>query len=123
MRRGTGIAAGIIVVLLLVGTAIGGYNWGVQEGLERSGDAVEVVRYWGHGFGFPFGLLFFPLLLLAVFAFRGFGWRRWDHDHGPGGPGAHGPGGHGRWEQGFEDWHRRQHEAGGGSSGSGGQPA
>lgn len=121
MRRGGGIAAAILAILLLVGVGIGAYNWGVSEGLERNGEATEVVRYVGHGFGFfPFFLIF-PLLFLAIFAFKGFGWRRnWDHDHPHG---THGPGGPGRWEQGFEDWHRRQHEVGGGSQSSGGEPA
>ena len=127
MRRGGGIAAAILGILLLVGVGIGGYSWGLNEGLERSGDAVEVVRYvGGHGFGFfPFFLIF-PLLFLALFAFKGFWWgRHRDHDHphgahGPGGPGSGGPG---RWEQGFEDWHRRQHEVGGGAQSAGGEPA
>ncbi len=116
MRRGFGWGAAILVVLLLVGVGIGAYNWGVTEGLERTGEGVEVVRYvGGHGFGFfPF-FLFFPLFFLALFAFKGAMWRRhWDHDGGHG-PGEHGPGGHGRWEQGYEEWHRRQHESGGGS--------
>jgi hypothetical protein len=126
MRRGYGWIVAILGVLLLVGVVFGAYNWGVSEGLERSGEATEVVRYVGHGWGFPFGFLFFPLffLLLLLFAFKGFGWRRgWGHDgngeHGPGGPG--GPGRQ-RWEQHFEDWHRRQHEVGG-SHGAGGEPA
>ena len=125
MRRGLfGWGAAILVVLLLVGVGIGAYNWGVTEGLERTGEGVEVVRYvGGHGFGFfPF-FLFFPLFLLALFAFKGAMWRRhWDHDGGNGPGGHHGPGGHGRWEQGYEEWHRRQHESGGGSS-SGGEPS
>ena len=111
MRRGFGWGAAILAVLLLVGVGIGAYNWGVTEGLERTGEGVEVVRYvGGHGFGFfPF-FLFFPLLFLALFAFKGAMWRRrWDHDGGPGG--------HGRWEQGYEEWHRRQHESEGGSGG------
>ena len=69
---------------------------------------------------FPF--LPIPLFFLALFAFKGSGWRRhWDHEQG-GRPGGHGP--HGRWEQGHE-WHRRRHEVGGGSgtSGAGGEPA
>jgi hypothetical protein len=122
MRRGFGWGAAILVVLLLAGVGIGAYNWGVTEGLERTGEGVEVVRYvGGHGFGFfPF-FLFFPLFFLALFAFKGAMWRRHgDHDGGPGG--HHGPGGHGRWEQGYEEWHRRQHESGGGSS-SGGEPS
>lgn len=121
MRRGFGWGAAILGVLLLVGVGIGGYNWGLNDGIEQGGNAVEVVRYvGGHGFGFfPFFLLF-PLFFLALFAFRGAMWRRHgDHHHGPGG---HGPGGHGPWEQGYEEWHRRQHESGGGSS-SGGEPS
>lgn len=132
MRRGFGWGAVILTVLLLVGVGIGAYNWGVSEGLDQSGKAVEVVRYvGGHGFGFfPFFLIF-PLFFLALFAFKGAMWRRhWGgHDHVPGGHGHadHGPGNHGRWEQGFEDWHRKQHEVGEagrtGGSGSGGEPA
>jgi hypothetical protein len=123
MRRGFGWGAAILVILLLVGVGIGAYNWGLSEGLEQSGN-VEVVRYvGGHGFGFfPFfPFLLIPLFFLALFAFKGFGWRRhWSDEHG-GGP--NGPGMHGRWEQGYEEWHRRQHEAGGGTSGAGGEPA
>jgi hypothetical protein len=122
MRRGFGWGAAILVILLLVGVGIGAYNWGLNEGLEQSGN-VEVVRYvGGHGFFpfFPF-FLFIPLLFLAIFAFKGAMWRRHWNDHGEGG---HGPGMHGRWEQGFEDWHRKQHEVTeGGSSGAGGEPA
>jgi hypothetical protein len=123
MRRGFGLGAAILVVLLLVGVGIGAYNWGVSDGIDQSGKAVEVVRYvGGHGgFGFfPF-FLFFPLIFLALFAFKGAMWRRHgDHGHGPGG---HGPGGHGRWEQGFEDGHRKQHEVGTGGSDAGGEPS
>ncbi len=124
MRRGFGLGAAILVVLLLVGVGIGAYNWGVSDGIDQSGKAVEVVRYvGGHGgFGFfPF-FLFFPLIFLALFAFKGAMWRRhWDHDGGSGG--HHGPGGHGRWEQGFEDWHRKQHEVGTGGTDAGGEPS
>jgi hypothetical protein len=122
MRRGFGWGAAILGVLLLVGVGIGAYNWGLTEGLERSGEGVEVVRYiGGHGFGFfPFFLLF-PLFFLALFAFKGAMWRRhWDHGHGPG---DHVPGErHGSWEQGYEEWHRRQHEGAGGGS-AGGEPS
>jgi hypothetical protein len=120
MRRGFGLGAAILVVLLLVGVGIGAYNWGVSEGIDQSGKAVDVVRYvGGHGgFGFfPF-FLFFPLIFLALFAFKGAMWRR----HGDHGPGGHGPGGHGRWEPGFEDWHRKQHEVGTGGTDAGGEP-
>jgi hypothetical protein len=131
MRRGFGWGAAILVVLLVIGVAIGAYNVGLDEGLQQAGNNVEVVRYiGGHGFGFfPF-FLFFPLFFLALFAFKGAMWRRHGHDdHGPGGrgPGEPGFGGHhgqGRagWEQGYEEWHRRQHESGGGTS-AGGEPS
>ena len=128
MRRGFGVGAAILVVLLLVGIGIGAYNWGVSDGLDQGGKAVEVVRYvGGHGFGFfPF-FLFFPLFFLALFAFKGAMWRRHGqgHDgHGPGGRGPGGPdfGGHHDREQGYEEWHRRQHESGGGTS-AGGEPS
>ena len=128
MRRGFGWGAAILVVLLVVGVAIGAYNVGLDEGLQQTGNNVEVVRYiGGHGFGFfPF-FLFFPLFFLALFAFKGAMWRRHGHDHdghGPGGRGPGGPGfgGHHAWEQGYEEWHRRQHESGGGTS-AGGEPS
>ena len=66
MRRGFGWGAAILAILLLVGVGIGAYNWGVSEGLEQSGSAVEIVRYVGRPFGFfPF-FLFFPLFFLAL---------------------------------------------------------
>ena len=127
MRRGFGWGAAILVVLLVIGVAIGAYNVGLDEGLQQTGN-VEVVRYvGGHGFGFfPF-FLFFPLFFLALFAFKGAMWRRHGqghNGHGPGGRGPGGPGfgGHHDWEQGYEEWHRRQHESGGGTS-AGGEPS
>ena len=92
MRRGFGIGAAILVILLLVGVGIGAYNVGLDEGIQQAGTAS---RWFGTsattGFGFfPF-FLFFPLFFLALFAFKGAMWRRhWDHDGGPGG--HHGPG-------------------------------
>jgi hypothetical protein len=119
MRRGFGWGVAILAVLLAVGVGVAAYNWGVSDGIEQSGKAVEVVRYVGHGFGFfPF-FLFFPLLFLAIFAFKGWGWRRHGHEHG------HGPGGRGPWESRFEDWHREQHQTGSGAGtagGAGGEP-
>jgi hypothetical protein len=122
MRRGFGWVGAILAVLLVVGVGIGAYNLGLNEGLQQSGN-VEVVRYiGGHGFGFfPF-FLFIPLFFLALFAFKGAMWRRHGEGHGGHGPGWHGPGGHGNWEQGYEEWHRRQHESGGGVS-AGGEPS
>ena len=94
MRRGFGWGAAILVVLLVIGVAIGAYNVGLDEGLQQSGN-VEVVRYvGGHGFGFfPF-FLFFPLFFLALFAFKGAMWRRHGQGHNGHGPGSgwHRPG-------------------------------
>ena len=113
MRRGFGWGAAILVVLLVIGVAIGAYNVGLDEGLQQTGN-VEVVRYvGGHGFGFfPF-FLFFPLFFLALFAFKGAMWRRHGQGHDGQGPGSgwHGPGGHGDWEQGYEEWHPRRTRA------------
>lgn len=103
---------GIVILLILGGIAIGvgAYNAGVTHGLEQARDGVDVVRYVGPGFGygFPFGLILFPLFIIGIFALvRAAFWRRWDgHHHPHGGPG--------RWGNGapptFEEWHRRQHE-------------
>jgi hypothetical protein len=101
-----------IVVLLLVilgGVAlgVGAYSAGVAHGLARSAHAVQVVRVVGPGFGFPFGLLLFPLFFFLILAvLRGAFWgRRWGGDgHGHTGP---------PWtKQGsnrLDDWHRRAH--------------
>jgi hypothetical protein len=98
MRRGFGIWAVILLILVAVGVGIGAYNWGVSEGLEQSGRAVETVRYY-HGPGFfPFGLILFPLLIFGFFALmRGAFWgRHWgDHHHGSGR---------------LEEYHRELHE-------------
>jgi hypothetical protein len=122
MRRGWAIVATVLGVLLVVGVGIGAYNAGLDAGVRQgagAGHVVEVVGgpgYGWHGYGFfPFGFLFFPLLLIGViflvrFAFGG--QRRW-------GPGGWGTGGWGhapwpeesrsRFEERFDDWHRRQH--------------
>lgn len=129
MRRGMWIGVALLVILALVGVGIGAYNAGLHQGIEDSDRAVEVVRVVGHGWGFPFGLILFPLFLIGiVLLVRGaFGRRHW------GGPGHHGPGsgwgpggGGGRAAM-LEEWHRRMHGEGGGSpSGeprAGGEPA
>jgi hypothetical protein len=102
MRRGTWIAVVALVVLAVIGIGVGAYNWGLSQGVEEGGRAVEVVRYHGPGF-FPFGFLF-PLLFifLIFFLIRGAFWgRRWG-----GGPGYH----WGSREEAIEDYHRRLHE-------------
>ena len=126
-ETGLGIVVLVLVILAGVGVGVGAYNAGLSEGLTRSGNAVEVVRV-GPGFGyFPFSLFLFPLLLIAFFAIgrRAF----W---HGPRGDHPHdGPWGHGSWKEGtprfeerFQEWHRRQHEEPiAGEHGAGGEPA
>jgi hypothetical protein len=121
MRRWYGIGVALLVILGGIAIGVGAYNAGIHEGLERSGDAAEVVRYVGPGFGFPFGLVLFPLFFFGIFALmRGAFWRRgWDgHGHGPSGPGPWGKGG----PPAFEEWHRRQHERSPEQTSAGGEP-
>jgi hypothetical protein len=127
MRRGFGFGVAILAVVIAVGIGVGAYHWGYDQGLAANG-SVEVVRYAGGHWGFPFGLILFPLFLFGIFALaRGAFWRGpWhDHDHhGPWTPGAGGPGRGGPGAAMFEDWHRRQHEPAQGEGGSsGGEPS
>ena len=105
MRRGFGIGMVILLILVAIAVGVGAYNVGLHQGLEESGRAGDVVRVVGPGFGFPFGLILFPLFLFGIFALvRGAFWHRgW-------GPGHH----DGPWDRRarLEDWHRRQHEEG-----------
>ncbi len=139
MRRGWTIAlAAILAVVLLVGVGVGAYHAGVDAGVTRGAEAghVEVVGSPGYGYGwhggffFPFGFLFFPLVIVGVILLvrAAAGGPRWGRGwYGPGyGPG----GGRGAWsdeararfEDRFDDWHRRQHEAGSTSPDPGGSP-
>ncbi len=122
MRRAFGIGLAILAILVAVAIGVGAYDAGVTDGLEQARRGVEVVRVVGHGGGFPFGLILFPLLFFGLFAlFRGAMWRgRWG---GPG-PWHHGPYGKGGAGT-FEEWHRRQHEEGGagGAGSSGTEPS
>ena len=110
MRRGFGWGAAILLVLLLVGVGIGAYNWGVTEGLERTGEGVEVVRYvGGHGFGFfPFFPILFIILVFGLF-------RPWRWGGGPG-RGSNGGGGwgpsHAMMEERMNEWHKQAHNEG-----------
>ncbi|MGZ4114987.1 MAG: hypothetical protein ACXVQT_07920 [Actinomycetota bacterium] len=92
---------------------------------------VEVVGpgYGWHGGGFfPFGFLFFPLVVIGVvllvrFAIGGpRAWvHGWDHGHGPHGPWS--DEGRARFEERFGEWHRHQHEQGSTSPDPGGGTA
>jgi hypothetical protein len=118
MRRGWVIAFAIVGILVVAGIAVGAWNAGVDEGIRRgagAGQIVEVVgRGYGHGgWGFPFGLILFPLFLFGLFWLLGGAFRRgmWG---GHGGP-DHGPWsdeGRARFERKFDEWHRRQHDQG-----------
>lgn len=101
----------VLIIALLIGGAIGAFvaGWDGNEKVvqittpsgEQAGEPAQVVRvedddrWHGRGF-FPFGFLLFPLLWIGIFwlFFGGF-WRR-----GPGWA---------RWDERFEEWHRRQH--------------
>jgi hypothetical protein len=110
MIRRVVIGSLVALTLLGAGIAIGASvdgDWGrnrdavvISSGSDATGQTI-VVRD-GHGpagfFFFPFGLLFFVLVLILVFSLfrrgrRGGPWR-----YGGGGP---------AW---LEDWHRRSHE-------------
>jgi hypothetical protein len=130
MRRGWPIVATILGVLLLVGVGVAAYNAGVDAGVRQGAEAGQVVEvvdghgYYGwHGGFFPFGFLFFPLFILGIFLLVRFaiGGPRWGRGYGWGGP--HGPWsdeGRARFEDRFDDWHRRQHEQGSTSPDPGG---
>ncbi|MGA9160282.1 MAG: hypothetical protein WB297_05385 [Actinomycetota bacterium] len=130
MRRGWAIVATILVVLAVVGIAIGAYNAGVDHGIRQAADSdqvIQVVGGYGHGYGFfPFGFFLFPLFIIGgIFlvsrALRG-PRGPWGHDHGPGyGPWSEE--GRARFEERAGDWHRRQHEQATGDPQTTGPPA
>jgi hypothetical protein len=111
VRRGMAIVVLLLVILGGVAIGIGAYNAGVNHGLAQTGHATQVVRVVGRGYGFPFGLLLFPLFFFLIFVLlRGAFWgRRWREGPGHWGPGHWGKGGSGA----FEEWHRNQHDQSG----------
>jgi hypothetical protein len=131
MRRGWPIVATIVGVLLLVGVGVAAYNAGLDDGVRRGAEAGQVVEVvGGHGYGwhggwfFPFGFLFFPLIIIGTILLVRFavgGRRFWGPGYGWGA--AHGPAsdeGRARFEDRFDEWHRRQHEQGSTSPNPGG---
>jgi hypothetical protein len=125
MRRTIVVGAVILAIVAVVGIGLAAFNAGLDEGVSRqlaqSGDTQQVVRVYSHGwgygrgFGFPFGLILFPLFIIGiVLLVRGAFWRgRWGGPRwwGPGyGPGGYGP--PGRWggPQAFDEYHRHLHE-------------
>jgi hypothetical protein len=119
------VGAVILAIVAVVGIGLAAFNAGVDEGISRelaqSGGTQQVVRVYGRGwrlrpgFGFPFGLILFPLFIIGiVLLVRGAFWRgRWGGPRrwGPGyGPGGYGPPGHWGGPQAFDEYHRRLHE-------------
>ena len=115
------IIIGGFIALALIGAGIGigasgDGNWGprhdavVVSGGGSGADAGQTIvvsdGHYGHGFFFfPFGLLFFGLVVfLFVSALRRGGRGGGPCRHGGGGPGSSGGP---RW---LEDWHRRAHQ-------------
>jgi hypothetical protein len=130
MRRGWAIVAGILVVLVTAGIAVGAYNAGLDEGIRRAADSdqvVQVVGGYGRGYGFfPFGFFLFPLFIFGAIFLVGRAFRgprgSWGHDHGPGyGPWSEE--GRAKFEDRATDWHRRQHEQASGAEETTGPPA
>jgi hypothetical protein len=116
MRRGFGIGAAILTVIVLVIVGAIAYNIGWSEGigthLPAGATNVPPGYYygpgmWHAGFGI-FGFLWFLLILFGIFwLFRLAFWgRRWH------GGRWYGPGrgmGYGSFEERAQEWHRRQH--------------
>jgi hypothetical protein len=126
------IGAALLSLLLAVGIGVAAYDAGVSHGLARSGQAVQVVRevHPGWGYGFPFGILLFPLLVIGiVLGLRFLFWRgRWGGPGwGPRGYGLRGPGWPGPWGQldpeAHAEWHRRHDQQVEEPPGSAGGPA
>ena len=125
MRRTMVVGAAVLAVLAVIGIAVVAFNAGIDEGVSRqlatSGETGQVVRVVGHGwgygpgFGFPFGLILFPLFVIGiVLLVRGAFWRgRWGGPRwgGPGwGLGGYGPPGPWGGPAGYDEYHRRLHE-------------
>ena len=121
MRTFLGLVAGLILLSILGGIAVGVYNAGVSAGLAQAGAvgagaAAPYAYGWGFhsvlGFGL-LGLLVPILFLFLIFglirAAMGGGRRGWGHHGWQGGPGPEG------WrserERYMADMHRRFHEA------------
>jgi hypothetical protein len=133
----------IVLVVVILGAAGVAYQVGLNAGAEvvAPGAAPAVVPYYGHPYGFGFGifgflgtLLFIFLIFAAIRAFafgggRGRGWGgpgRWGGgwSGGSGGPGGSGPEGFrgSPWEarahEVFQEWHREAHSGEPGATGT-----
>jgi hypothetical protein len=106
-RFGYQALLGLVMLAMLAGVGVYGYNLGVAHGVAIAasgtvpGGALPMA-YWPRPWGFGFGFFpFFPFVILFwFFLVRGLFWRgRW--------------GGRGYWHGGvppaFDEWHRRAH--------------
>jgi hypothetical protein len=85
MRRTFVAGAVILSIAAAVAIGVGAYNAGYDRGLTHAG-GTQVVRVVGPGFGFPVGLILFPLLIFGIVALaRGAAFRRYRR-YGAGGP-------------------------------------
>jgi hypothetical protein len=110
-RMWTGILAGVLGAMALVGVAAGAYRIGRGHDTVRTvgdGEVVRVVGHgWGHGGGYGAGpgFFLFPLLLFGLVALLIWGFRS-GGGHPPWGGG---PSARGGPEGAFSEWHRRAH--------------
>jgi hypothetical protein len=130
------IAAILLIAVLAIGggfIAVTAYQAGLGTAVttavaDGSATVVAPLAPYGYGYGYGWhpggfgffgflGTLFFLFLVFALIRaifFRG-GPGRGGWGRGWGGPGAWGNGdhghGHGRFGEGFEEWHRRAHDA------------
>ena len=129
MRRGFGLIGLLATVIVLVIVGAIAYNIGYSDGVSThlpavtNGDGAPPAYYYGHPFGFGFGLFGIFWLLFIVFGFFwllrllffGFWGRRlwgggWGYGRGFGPGGQGGPGGRwGSFEERAQEWHRKQH--------------
>ena len=107
-RVWTGIVAGVLGALLLLGVAAGAYRVGRDDTVVRTVGDGEVVRVVGHGWGYgpgP-GFFLFPLLVFGIVALLLWGRRGWGGGRGHCGPGPWSRSGP---EGTFSEWHDRAH--------------
>jgi hypothetical protein len=105
-RVWTGVLAGVLGALLVLGVAVGADQVGRDDTVVRTVGDGEVVRVVGHGgYGPGPGFFLFPLLVVGIIALLV--WRR----RGWGGGGHWGPGpwSHRGPEGAFSEWHERAH--------------
>jgi hypothetical protein len=110
-RVWSGILAGVLAAMALLGVAAGAYRLGRHDTVVRTVRDGEVVRVVGHGWGYgpgP-GFFLFPLLLLGLVALLLWGRRGWGGGHAYCGPG---PWARGEPQEAFDEWHQRAHSGG-----------